>query len=423
MSLRFTPRQWGIVLLIAAVQLVNILDFVMMMPMGPILATSLHIDESHLGYLNASYTASAAIAGLVGSVFLDRFDRRKALAVAMGGLVVGTIAGGAAVDLPTLMLTRVVAGAFGGPATSLAFSIIADSIPAPLRGRAMGTVMGAFSFASVLGVPAGLWAAESISWRAPFFFVGGIGFFVVLAAIALLPPMTGHLQSRREQVGFTVLLSRPIVQISYAMTATVMLAGFVLIPNIASYITSNLDFPKESLKFAYMFGGIVSLGATQLGGRLVDRFSSFKVGAAGTALSVLTVYLFFFQPLHAPPPRVVYVVFMAFMLANGLRNVAYNTLASKVVEPEVRARFQSLQSAVQHLSAAIAALIGTRLLTTLARPPTWPGASSTVLMGMPEVALVCMVLSACVPLLILTVESRLTAVGAATVVAPQVAAK
>jgi predicted MFS family arabinose efflux permease len=59
----------------------------------------------------------------------------------MLGLVLGTLSGAFAQGLGTLMLARVIAGAFGGPATSLAYSIIADIIPPERRGRAMGAVI------------------------------------------------------------------------------------------------------------------------------------------------------------------------------------------------------------------------------------------------------------------------------------------
>ncbi len=111
------PSELSTILLIAAVQFVNILDFVIVMPLGPDFAKALGIPVSHLGWVGGSYTAAAAVSGLLGSFFLDRFDRRKALGVAMLGLVAGTLAGGFAVDFKTLMLARIVAGAFGGPAT------------------------------------------------------------------------------------------------------------------------------------------------------------------------------------------------------------------------------------------------------------------------------------------------------------------
>src|SRR5436190_23911217 len=80
--------------LVSAVQFVNILDFMIVMPLGPDFAKGLGVDMSHLGIIGGSYTAAAAVAGLATARFLDRFDRRSALGVAMLGLVAGTLAGG-----------------------------------------------------------------------------------------------------------------------------------------------------------------------------------------------------------------------------------------------------------------------------------------------------------------------------------------
>ena len=193
-------RERQIVLLMAAVQFINILDFVMVMPMGPDFAAALGIPSSNLGLISGSYTAAAAVSGLAGSFFLDRFDRRPALGLALTGLVVGTALGGFATDLPSLLAARVVAGLFGGPATSLAFSIIADSVPKERRGTAMGKVMAAFSIASVLGVPAGLEMARRLGWRAPFLGTALLGACVAAAAVFLLPPLKGHLSGKRAEV-------------------------------------------------------------------------------------------------------------------------------------------------------------------------------------------------------------------------------
>ncbi|MCA2981090.1 MAG: MFS transporter, partial [Myxococcaceae bacterium] len=182
-STSLSGRQWGVVLVVAALQFVNILDFVIVMPIGPRLSTALGFPASHLPWMNGSYTATASLAGLLGALFLDRFDRRKAVGVAVAGLTVGTALCGFAGDFTTLLMARSVAGAFGGPATSLCFAIIADTIPPQSRGKAMGTVMGAFSVASVFGVPAGLWLAEHVGWRAPFFVVAGLGAAVMSGSV------------------------------------------------------------------------------------------------------------------------------------------------------------------------------------------------------------------------------------------------
>src|SRR5690606_10505188 len=179
------------------VQFVNILDFVIVMPLGPDFAAALGIPTSLVGVVGGSYTAAAALAGLAGSLFLDRYDRRSALGLAMLGLMLGTAAGGLANGHAGLLAARIVAGLFGGPATSIALAIIADSVPPERRGKAMGAVMGAFAVASVLGVPAGLELARLLGWRAPFFAVAALSLLVTVGVLWRLPPLREHLRKAR----------------------------------------------------------------------------------------------------------------------------------------------------------------------------------------------------------------------------------
>src|SRR4051795_3734306 len=116
-------RERRFILLLAAVSFVNILDFVMVVPLGPDFARGLGIPTSRLGVIGSSYTAAAFVAGLVGTLFLERFDRRSALAGAMLGLVPAPAAGGLAPSFGMLVAARVMAGAFGGPATSVGMAI------------------------------------------------------------------------------------------------------------------------------------------------------------------------------------------------------------------------------------------------------------------------------------------------------------
>ncbi len=411
---RFTPKQLGIVFTIAAVQFVNILDFVMVMPLGPDFAKSLGISEAQVGTVAAGYTAAAGLSGFLGSFFLDRFDRRKALAVSLAGLALGTALGGLAQGMATLIAARVVAGFFGGPATSLSFSIVSDAIPTTMRGRAIGIVMGAFSVASVVGVPLGLYLAELSGWRAPFFAVAGLGALINVAAIALLPPMREHLDARHRPVSLKELLGNSTVLLSFTMTACVMAAGFSVIPNISAYLQMNLSFPRDHLKYAYMFGGVASFFATQYGGRFVDRFGSFRVGTAGAASVIAVVAAMYVPAWQEWPVGLVYAFFMAFMLANGVRNVSYNTLASKVPAPQVRARFQSLQSAVQHGASALAAVAAAQVLGRAPRPD----GQGQRLTHMDWVAMGSITLTLIIPVLLFVVERRVKAQAAKALQAP-----
>jgi predicted MFS family arabinose efflux permease len=392
------PSERTIVFCVAAVQFVNILDFMIVMPLGPDFAKALDIPLSHLGYVGGAYTAAACVSGLAGALFLDKFDRRKALGVAMLGLVLGTLSGAFARDLTTLMLARIVAGAFGGPATSLSYSIIADVIPAERRGRVMGIVMGAFAIASVFGVPAGLELARLGSWKLPFIAVAAMGAVLGTFAHAALPPMIGHLASARERSAIADLTAmlRLDLALSLAMTFIVMAAGFVLIPHFSSYLLFNLHYPREHLGILYLVGGSVSFFTMRGVGRLVDRFGSAKVGTIGAVFIAVIIYLGF---MRMPPALPVMAIFVGFMMGNSFRNVAYNTLTSKVPLPAERARFSSIQSAVQHFAAAAAAFLSATLVDEL---------PNKTLAGIPNVASLSIALGLLLVPFLFVVEGRVS---------------
>ena len=349
--------------LVAAVQFVNVLDFVMVMPLGPDFAKALDIPTSQLGLIGGSYTFAAAFAGIGASFFLDRFDRRKALAVTLLGLVAGPALAGFATGMRSLMLARVIAGAFGGPATSVALAIIADVVPNERRGRALGFVMGAFSVASVLGVPAGLELARLGGWQTPFFAVAGLGTLVCGAAITLMPPMTLHITRKRESTErvrpLREFMADPAVAVQLATFAMVTVGSFLLIPNLSTYLQFNLHYPRERIGLLYMVGGVVSFATMRAAGRLVDLRGAFVSALIGNLLFMVVLVLIFVVSVPAIP---VIVLFSSFMIANGFRFVALNTVGTKVPFANERARYMSTQSAVQHIAAGFGAIASSFVL-------------------------------------------------------------
>ncbi|MBI2566620.1 MAG: MFS transporter [Candidatus Schekmanbacteria bacterium] len=384
---------------VACIQFVNILDFVMVMPLGPDFCEALGIPTSDLGLLAGSYTLAAAIAGVIGSLVLERFDRKKAVLCALIGLSVATAAAALATGKLSLLLARVLAGAFGGPATALSYAIVADVVPAGRRGRAIGTIMMAFSVAAVLGVPVGLEAARLAGWRAPFVGTAFLGAVTVLFAARVLPSLRDHLAAPGAGGpgvrGMVSLLRAPLVRSSFAMTAFTLCSVFLIIPNISAYVQENLGFPREHLGLLYLGGGIASFASLRKAGGLVDRYGATKVGTAGACVLMATIYAGFgiFPPLIPAP-----VIFVLFMLSSAFRNVAHTTLTSKVPGPAERARFLSLQSTVQHLSTSTGAILSTHVLAV---------GGDRKLVHMDRLALVSISLCAFLPVLFYRVERRL----------------
>ena len=263
-----------------------------------------------------------------------------------------------------LIGARILAGCCGGPATSIALAIVSDVVPPERRGKAIGKLMGSFSIASVLGVPAGLEIARLGNWQSPFYAVGLLGLIVAALAYSLLPKFISHLNKdgkKTTALPLRSLLARKEVALSFVMTAVVMFSLFLIVPNIAAYIQINLDYPRDKVGALYMMGGVASFFSMLIAGRLTDKAGALLTGTLGSLGVIISLYFgFAAHALWMTPP----LIFIGFMSATALRNVAYNTICSKIPKPAERAAFLSFQSSIQHLSTASGAFVSTRLLTT-----------------------------------------------------------
>lgn len=362
----------------------------MVMPLGPDLAVALGIASSDIGLIGASYTIAAAGSALLAVAWLDRFDRRTVVMVCMLGLAVGTAAAALATDTRTLIAARFLAGIFGGPATSVAMAMIIDGVAPERRGRALGAVMGAFSAASVLGVPVALELAHWGSWRTPFVAVALLGLTVAITVRLLLPMMREHLSAfqKRPTWEFLNLFTRQKTLTAYCATGLALFAGFLIIPNLSAWVQFNQGYPREYLGVLYLVGGIASFIVMRAAGHLVDHYGSIPVAWAGTAL-LLSCLLFGFiwQPFAVP----VMLMFVTFMVAMSTRNVATTTLLTHVPDAHERAGFMSANSAVQNFGAASGAALSSVLLGTSA---------NGALLGMTPVALLAMTSALTLPFLL-----------------------
>jgi len=383
---------------VGAVQFVNILDFMMVMPLGPDFAPVLGIANADLGWVGGSYTAASAVAGIISSLFIDKLDRKTALLGALTGLMLATAFGGFAWDFRSLLASRILAGICGGPATSMAWSIVADVVEPARRGQAMGKVMGAFSLAAVFGVPFGLEVAHLHDWTTPFFTTAVMGAFIIVMTIKLMPSMRAHLAHAGNTVSphhLFSLLIRPLNALTYLYVVFAMLASFTIIPNISAYVQFNLHFPRTDLGWLYGIGGVVSFFTMRMTGRMIDRFSASFTSFISTITYVLVLCLMFIYPLPGTP---VIVFFMLFMFAMGMRNVSSTTLATKIPTPQERAGFMSLFSCVQGAAMSLGAFLSTDVLTENA---------DHSLNGMSKLATASVFISCFVPMLMRVVEKHL----------------
>src|SRR5215218_8385493 len=188
-----TRAEWGLLLVLVAVQFTHMVDFVIIMPLGHRLQQELAIGPEQFGSVVAAYAWGAGIASLLAGFAIDRFDRRSALLTLYGGFAVSTFLCGLARTYPELLVARTLAGVFGGLAAVSLMAVIGDVFPPEKRGRATGAVISSFAVATVLGLPLGLVLAKAAGWGAPFLVLGGVSAAVWVLGWVRLPAVRGHM--------------------------------------------------------------------------------------------------------------------------------------------------------------------------------------------------------------------------------------
>ena len=343
---------------LTAVQFCHILDFVILMPLGPQLMRAFDLLPRQFALLVSAYTFSAALAGLFAALVMDRFDRKRMLLVLLAGFGVGTLLCGLATSFALLMAARVAAGAFGGVLAGVVFAIVGDQIPPERRGRATGVVMAGFSAASVLGLPLGLSVAERYDWHAPFILLAAITGGVVLVGALALPSMRGHLSAPRGRSPFGDLwrvAREPAHLRAFGFTTALMFAGFTVIPFLSPYLTSNAGVPETRLDLIYLVGGLATLFTGPAMGWLADRFGHARVFTAAALVSILPI-LAVTNLAPIPLPWVLTVTTLMMVMASG-RMISATALVTGVVDPARRGSFMSLNAAVQQGAAGLATFV------------------------------------------------------------------
>jgi DHA1 family inner membrane transport protein len=348
----------SLLLLLAIVQFTHIVDFMLMMPLGPQLMHDLQIGPGRFSALVSAYTVSSGVFGLLAAPFIDRFDRRKLLLFAYGGFILGTLACALSGNAATLLMGRAISGTFGGLSLAMVMSIIGDVIPPERRAWAMGMIMAAFSAAAALGVPFGLQLAQKIRWEAPFFMLAGIALVVWIIVFFRLPAVRGHLHHHQDD---PMRAMKELIRDSNAgrallfMTATV-LGHFAIIPLLSSYLVGNVGLRNDDLFLVYLTGGVATVFTAPIVGRLADkhgrkRIFTILVGVACVVTLLLT------NAGRLPVWAVLLLAAGFFIFASG-RFIPGQAIMTLAVPSSRRGAFMSLSGCARDLAMGLASSIG-----------------------------------------------------------------
>lgn len=351
-----SPRAERFFLLtLAGIQFSHVLDFMIMMPLGPILMQAMGIGTHEFGLLVASYSFSAAVSGVLAATFVDLFERKQLLLISFALFGLATLACGLAPGYSTLILARGVAGVFGGIMGALIHTMVGDAIPFSRRARANGIVASAFSLSTIAGVPLSLWLANHLGWRAPFVFIAALSVVFLAIGLRFLPELRLHLSEEKRDhllsATFSVLGDANHLR-ALLFSSLIIFSGFTVIPYITVYAVNNVGIAQLDIPLVYLVGGFATFITARLIGRWADKYGKVEV-YRWVALLALVPLLLVTHVGQLPLWGWLICTTCFFVFVSG-RMIPAMAIIASAAQPALRGTFMSLNGTVQSLAMGLA---------------------------------------------------------------------
>lgn len=199
-------RNASIVVVVAGIsQLMVVLDGTIVNIALPAIQADLGFDDAYRAWVVASYAAAFGGLLLLGGRLSDRIGRKRSIIIGLFGFAAASVMGGLALNLPMLVVARVLQGAFAALLAPSVLALMSDTFREPrARARAFGVFGAVVASGSAVGLLLGGALTEFADWRWCFF-VNLIFVAVVLPFTTRLAGGRGAAVGRLDLVGATAV--------------------------------------------------------------------------------------------------------------------------------------------------------------------------------------------------------------------------
>ena len=281
-----------------AVSFVDMIGFMIVLPLLPFYALKLHATAETVGLLIAAFSIAQLVAAPVWGRVSDRYGRRPALLIGLSASAVAYAVFGFASSVWLLFLSRLVQGA-GGGTTGVAQAYVADTAEPNDRARALGWLSAATSAGVMVGPVIGSFAAR-FGQEAPGLVAATLCLLNVAFALRWLP------ESRRRHLG-PARPQRPLWHPAWSAirhpTSPVarllwiygvgMLAFSSMTSVVALYLGAEFGLDETTIGYVFLYVGVLSfVMRSALLGPIVDRIGETGAMRIGTILLVVGLVLY-----------------------------------------------------------------------------------------------------------------------------------
>jgi predicted MFS family arabinose efflux permease len=254
----------------------------------PALAHDLHVGLPAAGHLVTVFSLGYAIGAPVMAVLTAGLERKRLLAVAMGGFALANLLAALAPGYAGLMGARLLL-ALSAASFMPAAGGYAAGLGGPERqGRALSMVIGGLTVAIIAGVPLGVLLGAAFGWRATFLGVGATAAFSLVGILAWLPRQPPSvIASLGERMA---LAKRADVLSVLAASVLTVASTFTVYTYLGVFMQAVTGLGPRGLAMVLLVFGVASAVGIRIGGSAADHWGARRTVICGCGL-VLLAYL------------------------------------------------------------------------------------------------------------------------------------
>ncbi|MFF3102058.1 DHA2 family efflux MFS transporter permease subunit [Viridibacillus arvi] len=167
----------------------------------PELSIVFNLEVSSIQWLNTGFIMVNGIVIPITAYFVGKFTTRQLFISSIGLFTIGSIVSAWAPSFAALLVGRLLQAAGAGVIMPLVQTVIFSLFPPEKRGKAMGMVGIAMTFAPAIGPSLSGWILQHYSWRALFYIVIPLGILNLIFAMFFLQNVNKTSNPRFDLLG------------------------------------------------------------------------------------------------------------------------------------------------------------------------------------------------------------------------------
>jgi predicted MFS family arabinose efflux permease len=318
------------------------------------IASDFDISTGTAGLLVAAYGAPGVVVALIIGPFSDRVGRKRFLVIGSACMGLFTLLGAFATSFAMLIALRIVAGVGAALIFPNVSAMIGDNFPYRDRGRAMSTVIGFNTMASVVGVPTAGIIAEATSWRLSLALVGTLCLIATVLLYFLLRPARVTVSDSTFLDVYRGIFRKPSAIAAVISSFLGSLYWFAWSTYIVVFFERVYGLTRGTASAFALTLGLGVLIGSQVGGRLGDRIGHKPVVASAIVISAVLLLVLTNTSLPIVVGAGLNLVLSAVI---GARFATNQTLMSEQM-PAARGTLLALSASTIGLAIVLAASLG-----------------------------------------------------------------